>query len=117
MNLHTHAWPLYNIIHLIGAKFTKEGIEFSPTLPKKKYNFSSPILGFKKSEDGYSGWYDPLIEGNWKIILKLDENELKQFVYLEVNDSENDINIREDQIVFYGRSEQNKPLRWKLRKS
>ncbi|NVM36436.1 MAG: hypothetical protein HWN81_12630, partial [Candidatus Lokiarchaeota archaeon] len=92
MNLHPHAWPLYNIIHLIGAKFTKEGIELSPSLPKKQYYFSSPLLGFKKSDDGYSGWYAPLVEGNWKVTLKLDTDELNQFVSLEVNDSENDIN-------------------------
>ncbi|NVM37394.1 MAG: hypothetical protein HWN81_17495, partial [Candidatus Lokiarchaeota archaeon] len=72
---------------------------------------------FKKSDDGYSGWYAPLVEGNWKVTLKLDTDELNQFVSLEVNDSENDINIKEEQIVFYGRSELNKPLRWKLRKS
>ncbi len=117
MNLHPHAWPLYNIIHLIGAKFTKEGLEFSPSLPEEIYDFSSPLLGFKKSEDVYSGWYDPLVEGNWKVSLKLEYDELNQFVKLEVNDLENEINIEGEQIVFYGKSELKKPLRWKLRKS
>jgi len=117
MNLHPHAWPLYNITHLIGAKFTKKGIKFSPSLPKEKYDISSPILGFKKTEEGYSGWYAPLIEGNWKVTLNLNSDELKQLVSLEVNDLEKDINIKEDQIVFYGRSKISKPLRWKLKKS
>jgi len=117
MNMHPHAWPLYNIIHLIGAKFTKEGIEFSPYLPKETYDFSSPVLGFKKSKDGFSGWYAPLVEGNWKVTFKLDIKELNQFVSLKVNDSIKDINIIEDQIVFYGKNELIKPLRWKLKKS
>ncbi|MCK4780459.1 MAG: hypothetical protein KAT57_09745, partial [Candidatus Lokiarchaeota archaeon] len=117
MNLHPHAWPLYNIIHLIGARFTKEGIEFSPTLPKEIYNFSSPILGFKKTEEGYSGWYAPLVDDNWKVTLNLGEDELKQFIRLEINETENEISFIGDQIVFYGRSEQNKPLRWKIKKS
>ncbi|GAG28923.1 unnamed protein product, partial [marine sediment metagenome] len=116
-NLHPHAWPLYNIIHLIGAKFTKEGIEFSPILPKKKYSFSSLVLGFKRTEDGYSGWYSPLVAGNWKVTLNLNNDEIKQFESLEVNDSKKDISIKGDQIVFYGKSEPNKPLRWKIKKS
>ncbi|MFX1490494.1 MAG: GH36-type glycosyl hydrolase domain-containing protein [Promethearchaeota archaeon] len=117
MNLHPHAWPLYNIIHLIGAKFTNEGLEFSPSLPEEIYDFSSPLLGFKKTEDGYSGWYAPLIEGNWKVTLKLDNDELNQIVGLEVNDSVKEISIKGEKIVFRGKSELNKPLRWNLRKS
>jgi hypothetical protein len=117
MNLHPHAWPLYNLIHLIGVKINKEGINFSPRLPKEIYSFSSPVLGFKKTEDGYSGWYAPLVEGNWKVTLKLNNGELKQFIGLEVNDSEKKIIIKEEKIVFWGKSELNKPLRWKLRKS
>ena len=117
MNLHPHAWPLYNLIHLIGVKFTKEGIEFSPSLPKEKYNFSSPILGFKKSEVGYSGWYAPLVDGNWKVTFELDDDELNQFVRLEVNDLESEINIEEKKIFFWGKSKLNKPLRWNLSKA
>ena len=117
MNLHSHAWPLYNLIHLIGAKFTSEGIEFSPILPKERYEFSSPLLGFKKSSNGYSGWYAPLVEGNWKVVLNLKKEELKQIRSLEINGIKQEIHNKEDHTIFYGRSELNNPLRWKIKKS
>ncbi|MFX1301763.1 MAG: GH36-type glycosyl hydrolase domain-containing protein [Promethearchaeota archaeon] len=114
MNLHSHAWPIYNTIHLIGVEFTAEGVEISPILPKKEYDFSSPILGFKKSNDGYSGWYAPLVEGEWKIVLKLNKEEIVKIAFLELNGKIEDFNIEEDKIIWKGRSRPNKPLNWKL---
>ncbi|MFX0058990.1 MAG: GH36-type glycosyl hydrolase domain-containing protein [Candidatus Hodarchaeota archaeon] len=114
LNLHSHAWLLYNCIHLIGAKFTKEGIEFSPVLPKDKYEFNTKILGFKKSKMGYSGWYSPLEEGNWKITLHLTEEEINSIQSLKINSKQEKFNKNENSISWIGRSRKNKPLFWEL---
>jgi len=116
MNLHSHAWPLYNTIHLIGAVFTVEGIEFTPIIPKEEYEFSSPLLGFKKSCDGYSGWYAPLVEGNWKISLIVDKDELKEFRNIEINGKEVELLIENNKLVLFGRSDPNNPLNWIINK-
>jgi hypothetical protein len=114
LNLHPHAWPLYNIIHLIGAKFTKEGIEFSPVLPKEEYEFSSEIIGFKKSKEGYSGWYNPLVNGNWKITLKLTEKEINSIQSLKVNSKEEEFIKDDNSISWIGKNSKNNPFSWEL---
>jgi cellobiose phosphorylase len=117
MNLHPHAWPIFNLIHLIGANFTKDGIEITPSLPKEEYYFNSPLLGFSKSKQGYSGWYKPNISGRWKITLKLKDEEISTFHFLKVNNKEEDINIREHSITITGNSAKDKPLTWELKKN
>ena len=114
LNLHSHAWLLYNCIHLIGAKFTKEGIEFSPVLPKDEYEFSSKIIGFKKSKEGYSGWYNPLSEGSWKITLNINNKELKSIRFLKVNNKKEEFSKEANSISWNGKSSKNKPLFWEL---
>ncbi len=114
MNLHSHAWPLYNTIHLIGAEFTAEGIVFSPIIPKEEYSFSSRLLGFNKSIKGYSGWYAPLVKGEWKVKLKLNKDEFKQIRGVEINGKEVELVIEEDKVILTGRSEPNDSLKWKI---
>ena len=116
LNLHPHAWPLFNIIHLIGARFTNKGLELSPKLPEDIYKISSPIIGFEKSKEGYSGWYAPVIEGIWEISLTLGIEELNSITSLKINDKEVNIEIIEDRIIFRGKSEVNNPLIWKIKK-
>lgn len=102
LNLHPHAWPLYTLIHLIGAKFTKEGLELKPILPKQEYEFFSPILGFKKSKNGYSGWYHPLRDGSWKITIGLSAEELQNIKSVKVNSSNIDYKVLNDRVTFEG---------------
>jgi hypothetical protein len=117
MNLHPHAWPIYNITHLIGVKFTKEGVELSPCLPKDEYDFSSPLLGFKKFKEGYSGWYFPLLEGTWKLSLTLNKDEISEFQSIIVNGKIEKLDIEGDKIKWQGLSAPNKPLEWEIRKN
>ncbi|MFX1407227.1 MAG: GH36-type glycosyl hydrolase domain-containing protein [Promethearchaeota archaeon] len=114
LNLHSHAWLLYNCVHLIGAKVTKEGIEFSPLLPKDHYEFSSKILGFKKLKKGYKGWYYPLINGNWKITLVLNNNELNSIQSLIVNGNPKKFDKDNNSISWYGTSTKDKALFWEI---
>lgn len=115
-NLHPHAWPIYTISHLIGVRFTKKGIEFSPCLPKKEYTFSSPLLGFSKTEKGYSGWYNPQKTGDWQISLKLDETELNQFGTLIVNGRQQKMDIDKNIITWIGKSGPNTSMNWVIKK-
>ena len=116
MNLHPHAWPLYDIVKLVGVEFTPEGMVFAPTLPLEEYRFNSALLGFEKSIDGYSGWYEPLTGGNWQISVKLPEEERSRLDHLEVNRREQPAQIDADGILrFSGESSSDKPLRWSLR--
>ncbi|MHA1670064.1 MAG: GH36-type glycosyl hydrolase domain-containing protein [Promethearchaeota archaeon] len=115
-NLHPHAWPLYSLIKLIGVKFNKNGVEIIPTFPKEQYEFSSKLFGFTKSKEGYSGWYAPMKEGSWEISVSLKESEIKDISKLEVNGIEQKLIIKDDIIVWKGRSDLNKPLKWKLYK-
>jgi hypothetical protein len=113
MNMHPHAWPLYNVMDLIGLKVSPEGIELAPILPKDEYEISTPLLGFKKLKEGYAGWYGPKIAGSWKITLTLsNESELSRFTKLKVNEKELKIIREENKIIFKGESTPEKPLRW-----
>ena len=114
--MHPHAWPLYSVTKLIGIQFTKEGLELTPTLPKDEYKFSSPLLGFEKSKDGYSGWYSPKVAGTWKISLKLNKDELNLYNTIEINEKEEKITIEGDKIIWSGISAPDKPFQWELKK-
>jgi len=115
-NLHPHAWPIYTTSHLIGVRFTKKGIEFSPCLPKKEYTFSSPLLGFSKTEKGYSGWYNPQKMGDWQISLKMNESEINQFGTLIINGRQQKMDIEQNTISWIINSGSNTRINWVLNK-
>ncbi|MFX1251643.1 MAG: GH36-type glycosyl hydrolase domain-containing protein [Promethearchaeota archaeon] len=116
MCMHPHAWPLYTTTKLIGLNFTVEGAEFSPTLPKDEYRFASPLIGFKKTKDSYSGWYAPKVPGTWKISLKLNENELKLFKTIKINEKEEELTVADGGLIWSGKSTLDEPLRWEIKK-
>ncbi len=116
MNMHPHAWPLYNLVNLTGIKFTSEGVEYTPTLPKDEYKFHSPLVGLEKTPSGYEGWYAPSIAGTWKITLTLPQEQAKAFSNIEVNGKAIDFNFVNDQIILRGESTPDKPLRWAVTK-
>ncbi|MHA2035327.1 MAG: hypothetical protein ACXACX_21930, partial [Candidatus Hodarchaeales archaeon] len=114
LNLHPHAWSLFNMIHLMGITFTPEGLELEPILPKDNYKFSSPIIGLEKSSNHYSGWYKPLVEGSWKITLKLKREEIRKVSSLEINGEEQNYIIENNEVKFSGISKIHKALSWKI---
>ena len=77
-NLHPHAWPLYDLTRLFGINFTSEGVELRPTIPQDNYKFVSSLIGIEKSVSGYSGWYNPMKEGEWKLIVILPNKEVEK---------------------------------------
>jgi hypothetical protein len=113
MNMHPHAWPLYDTVKLIGAEFTPEGLTLSPVLPQDSYRFDSPLLGLEKLKDGYAGWYAPLKGGTWQITLNLSEQERSRLRRLQVNGQERQVQVSADgSIQFNGESAPGQPLRW-----
>jgi hypothetical protein len=115
MNMHPHAWPLYDTVKLIGAAFTPEGLALSPALPQETYRFYSPLLGLEKSKDGYNGWYAPLRGGTWQVTLNLPEEERSRFSLLKVNGQERRMQVNaEGSIRFSGGSAPGQPLHWSV---
>jgi hypothetical protein len=114
MNLHPHAWPLYDTVKLIGATFTQQGLELSPCLPQPSYRFTSPLLGLEKSASGYSGWYAPAKAGEWQISLRLPESERGRFSRLVVNGQEVEFTLKDGKLTWRGASTPDKPLHWSL---
>ncbi len=113
MNMHPHAWPLYDTVKLIGAEFTPQGLMLSPALPQDTYHFESPLLGLEKSVKGYSGWYAPSKAGTWQISLRLSQQERGRFSRLEVNGQARPLQVNADgAIQFAGDNLPGQPLRW-----
>ena len=116
LNLHPHAWPLYNMLNLLGLQFTRYGIEFAPNLPKKEYGLSSPVIGFKKELNGYKGWFSPHKEDTYSVRISLDEIELNSITRVIVNEQISDFKILKGAIHFTGIASLKKPLTWKIEK-
>jgi hypothetical protein len=114
LNLHPHAWPLFNIFHLIGTRFTKEGIEFTPVIPEKSYKIQSSILYFEKHPDFYAGYYFPQAEGLYKITHFFKSDILKNVREVIVNDQKNDFKITKNSLIFHGTGGGNHKLIWKI---
>jgi hypothetical protein len=115
MCMHTHAWPLYSAAKLLGLEFLENGVGFAPDLPLEAYEFTSPLLGFKKSHTGYLGWYAPIRAGRWEIAIKLPSAELTRVKHIEVNGSAQAWSgLHEGVVRFVGDSEPGQPLRWEV---
>jgi hypothetical protein len=116
MNMHPHAWPLYDIPKLLDVEFTPQGVEFTPSLPQPEYRFGSPLLGLEKSVGGYSGWYSPQTAGIWQVTLHLPEGEGNRFTALEVNGRSQPITrTGAGALQWEGESQPGKPFVWSLR--
>ena len=114
MNMHPHAWPLYDVSKLLGIEFNPEGIDIMPTLPKDEYRFTSPLLELEKSRTGFKGRYAPLTGGTWKISVKLNDSDMKRISSLTVNGIRIEAVYEEGKIVFSGVSTPDAPLEWEI---
>jgi Glycosyl hydrolase 36 superfamily, catalytic domain len=115
MNMHPHAWPLYSAAKLLNLEFHEKGIHFTPNLPLAEYVFSSPLLGFRKSIEGYSGWYAPASSGRWDIEVRLTGSGAARVRQVTVNGSVQALSNPSAGIKFAGESKPGTPLRWEIR--
>jgi hypothetical protein len=114
MNMHPHAWPLYSAAKLLGLEFQEGGVSFTPNLPLTEYEFTSQLLGFKKSEGGFSGWYAPAVAGRWEIECRLSNGEAARVRQIKVNGSTEPVRNADGIIRFSGESKPGAPLRWEI---
>jgi hypothetical protein len=114
MNMHPHAWPLYSAAKLLGLAFQENGVSFQPTLPLAEYEFSSPLLGFKKTKDGYSGWYAPSASGHWDYEIQLPDSEVARFRQVKINGQKQRLSSPAQEIRFSGESKPGAPFYWEI---
>jgi hypothetical protein len=114
LNLHPHAWPLYNIFNFLGVRFIKDGIEFTPKFPKDEYRIISKIIGFERKSNTYQGFYAPLTTGDFLIKIILDAKELSKIKKAEVNGKEIQFEVLQNSIQFRGKASSTQSLAWKL---
>jgi hypothetical protein len=114
MNMHPHAWPLYSAAKLLGLEFHEKGVKLKPDLPLPEYDFASLLLGFKKSKDGYSGWYAPATAGDWDIEFRLPNSDAARFRQVRINGSAQALAHSSPVIRFTGESRLGAPLRWEI---
>jgi hypothetical protein len=112
MNMHPHAWPLYDVVKLFGLEFTTDGFRINPTFPMD-YNFDSPLISLKKEGDIIFGKYNPTNPGQWTItVMGLDVSEYKSLI---VNDMEVELNVsNKGELIIKGSSTPGRPLVWEL---
>jgi Glycosyl hydrolase 36 superfamily, catalytic domain/Glycosyltransferase family 36 len=114
MNMHPHAWPLYSAAKLLGLEFHESGVNFKPDLPLSEYEFTSALLAFKKSKEGYSGWYAPATAGRWDIELRLSSAEAGRMRQVRINGSTTPLHRPTQVIRFTGESGPGKPMYWEI---
>jgi hypothetical protein len=114
MNMHPHAWPLYSAAKLLGVDFHEDGVNFAPALPLPEYEFSTPLVGFRKSPHGFSGWYAPQAGGNWKIEIRLPKAEMALLKQIKVNGVVEPLPRGAEAISFTGEGSEEHALRWEV---
>jgi Glycosyl hydrolase 36 superfamily, catalytic domain len=114
MNLHSHWMTLYTTVKLLGLEFNERGLSFKPSLPPSEYELNSPLVGFTKSNDGYSGWYQPSVAGNWEVEIQLPRAERARFKTNRINGESHPIQGDSESIQFRGESSAGKPLLWQI---
>ena len=114
LNMHSHAWPLYSAIKLLGTEFHPHGVRFKPVIPLPEYEFNATLLGFKRTRKGYSGWYAPTTPGHWTVQVTLAEPEFDRLNHLTVNGVAVVLQKEGQSIRFSGDSASGAPLRWEI---
>lgn len=116
MNMHSHSWPLYSTVKLLGLEFTPSGLTLRPSVPLDEYRFASNLFGFAKSSRGYEGWYAPSgSSGKWTIMIYLPQGEVARLIRKRVNGSEQLLQFTPDgSIEIHGEATLEAPLRWSI---
>jgi hypothetical protein len=114
MNMHPHAWPLYSAAKLLGLELHESGVNFKADLPLAEYRFTSPLLGFSKSGESYTGWYAPATAGRWNIELTLSSADVVRARQVRVNGLVQESPKAAQVIRLTGESSHGAPLRWEI---
>ncbi len=110
--LHQHAWPLYTAGKMLGLEFNERGLKLTPVLPMAEYEFTSALVGVRKTKSGYSGWYAPSTAGEWELEITLSAAERARVTGVKVNGVAQA--LAAGAIRVKGESRVGKALRWEL---
>lgn len=111
MNMHSHAWQLYSVGKLLGIEFTSNGLYLAPVIPENEYQFSSKLLSFKRKNNRFEAFYQPIKEGIYEISIKLP---VKPKI-LKVNGKKKSIQFdTQGNIYFTGKGGGTKPLTFEI---
>ena len=114
LNMHTHACPLLALTKLVGLDFTESGVNLAPRLPLASFQFESPLLGIRKSDRGYEGWYNPVAQSMYDIRLRIASQDAKKFSRVEVNGKRVQSKVVDEILEFSGQGGSGTPLRWSV---
>ena len=119
LNLHAHACFLYSATKLLGIHFNEHGLELRPALAAGPYHFETPLVAIASPREGhYEGWYAPSRPGTWTLTMHLPAAIAERIRHATVNGSSTALHRTADgAFTLTGRSEPNRPLRWKLTQS
>ena len=117
LNMHSHAWPIYSLTKLLGLEYHARGIRFRPVIPLPEYEFRSSLLGFRKFNSGYSGWYAPAAAGHWEIEMNFPEPSVEKVWQISVNGVAQKPVSAGNEIQISGVSAPGTPLHWQVRTS
>lgn len=110
--VHPHAWPLYDCVKFLQPKFTKEGVEIKPSLPKEEYQIKTKLIGYTQTKEKITGYYQPLQCGSYKVTLDLSALD-KTFSVVIVNGTQVDADLGSGIISFEGMADTK--LVWEIR--
>jgi hypothetical protein len=80
-----------------------------------EFDFASPLLGFRKSAAGYSGWYSHLKEGTREIGIVMPLAEQQRARHTVVNGSSGSREGGGEMARIQGASRIGSPLKWEVR--
>lgn len=92
---------------LINIDFTSEGVTITPSIPKQEYSIESPLIGFKKSLNGYSGWYNPPVKRKYILEIRLQKEELERISSIKVNSTEKEVILKDGKVIIEGEALEN----------
>jgi Glycosyl hydrolase 36 superfamily, catalytic domain/Glycosyltransferase family 36 len=114
LNMHTHACPLFSLAKLLGVEFDQAGVILAPKVPLASFRFESPLLGIIKSAQGYQGWYNPVSQSTYSILLQLSPQEVKRVSRITVNGKATNIRPVGGGFEMRGPGGDGTPLRWSV---
>ena len=102
---------MYDIVKFLQLKFTKDGLQMTPSLPRDEYKITTKLVGYSQTKDRITGYYKPLVNGTYKVEMDL-VNVGCTFRKLKVNGIETPANFSGSKVSFEGTADGS--LTWEL---
>lgn len=115
-NSHAHASQLTAIVKLLGIEFNPTGMEISPWITPVAYSFATAIVGVSKTSARIDGWYHPVVEGTWTVLVSCPSPQRAFIQAVEIQGKASKICwSREGELVIVGSSTKETRLEWSVK--